>query len=746
VEEFGIAILVLSAFAIPFVALVLAIVALKRANDRTAASIDEKRMQQLESRIRQLDQRLRALEPVALPVPEPMPAALPMSQPQAKPEIPPARTPVAPSVPSVALEQRIGARWATWVGVLSLIITVGLLLRWTFENNLIGPVGRVVLGLTAGTALLVTGLALRARRTLPFLAEGFSGGGLAILYLSLYAANTVYGMLGTGLTFALMSGVTLSGIAVALASDRQATAVLAVLGGLLTPILVSSEHPDERVLISYLFVLGALVLGVATRRSWIALNRLAWAGSMLLLFAVLQAKPDSPHPVARLALLSALAALFAAVPLAKAWLTRHPVAAIDLWIVVGNAAAYFSAVYLTLERWRPRLEGPWALALGAVYVTIARRIKRRVPADDATVGVHLGNAIVLATLAFPLALDGPWVTLGWAAQGAVLVWLASRRVDSTTALAGGLAVLVLAVVRVVAVDPWAYAPSRPVWNAAYAVHLLVVVALIVAGWVARHPADATRGVTGRRDDLRTALWFAAGGLLAILLWREPPGLWPAGLLLGLLIVVAWLGRVQGDRAFVVATPMLAAILFARLFVEDYVLARNAAGAWVNAPLMLRLAACAALALAGHLLSGSQAPVAVARLGRILRGAAGVTLLGTLSIAWILRQGLAIQAARAVNDIDAARHLQWKQQVGLSVLFTLYAAAALAWGFVRKIPAVRYFALGLLGIVIVKVFLIDLAELQAIYRILSFLVLGVVLLGVSYVYQRRKPTGSGSPAA
>jgi uncharacterized membrane protein len=109
----------------------------------------------------------------------------------------------------------------------------------------------------------------------------------------------------------------------------------------------------------------------------------------------------------------------------------------------------------------------------------------------------------------------------------------------------------------------------------------------------------------------------------------------------------------------------------------------------------------------------------------------------------LRQDLAIDAARAAGDLDAARNLQWKLQVGLSVLFTLYAAAALAWGFARRIPTVRYAALGLFGIVIAKVFLVDLAELQAIYRILSFLVLGLVLLGVSYVYQRRRPDGSGS---
>jgi uncharacterized membrane protein len=69
------------------------------------------------------------------------------------------------------------------------------------------------------------------------------------------------------------------------------------------------------------------------------------------------------------------------------------------------------------------------------------------------------------------------------------------------------------------------------------------------------------------------------------------------------------------------------------------------------------------------------------------------------------------------------------------LWTAFAAAALVWGFVSAAPIVRYGALGLLGVVIVKVFAIDLAAVHTGYRIVSFLALGLVLLGVSYLYQR-----------
>jgi cardiolipin synthase len=76
-------------------------------------------------------------------------------------------------------------------------------------------------------------------------------------------------------------------------------------------------------------------------------------------------------------------------------------------------------------------------------------------------------------------------------------------------------------------------------------------------------------------------------------------------------------------------------------------------------------------------------------------------------------------------------------IGLSLLWTLYAGIVLAWGFLRSNPAVRYAALALFGLTVLKVFAVDLGAVKTGYRILSFLVLGIVLLLVSVAYQKRR---------
>ena len=77
-----------------------------------------------------------------------------------------------------------------------------------------------------------------------------------------------------------------------------------------------------------------------------------------------------------------------------------------------------------------------------------------------------------------------------------------------------------------------------------------------------------------------------------------------------------------------------------------------------------------------------------------------------------------------------------QQLGLSVLWTLYAGGLIAVGLARRSAMLRWQALALFALVVAKVFLYDMSSLDKIYRIASFLVLGVLLLGVSFVYQRR----------
>ena len=713
-------------------ALVFSLIAVLAARARRWPDDAPARLAALEEQVRELSRRASPAAPAAAPaVPGPAPPVAPATNDRTPPS---ATSPL----PALDLEQRIGARWATWVGVLVILVAVGLFLKWAMDQDYLGAVTRVSVGIVCGLLMLLGGLALRARRDLPYLGEGLTGGGLGVLYLSLFAAHALYRLLGAPAAFAGMFAVTVLGTLVAVLSGRLSTAVLAVLGGLLTPVLLQVERPDERNLLAYLLVLDVLALLVARFRTWPALNRLAWGGSALLILPTLLREPEAPRPLARLVLLSAVFLVFVAVPLFRERARGERIGRIDLVLVVANAAGYFWAVYVTLDAWRPITEGPYALVLAVLYRLVAVDYAARVPEDSATVMLHEGVSWTFLTLAVPLALGGQWITLAWAVQGVVLLWLAAHTPMPVAAWAG-LVALLLAAIRVLALDRYGFPDVPPIWNLTFLIHALVVAALAVGGVLGGRARENGQGYL-RTEAIRSLLWVAATLTAAVLLWREPRGLSPATLLTLEVLVVGLLARVVRSRAFSLAIPALTAILAARVLGADDGLAQAAAGTLLSWPLLSRVGACVAIGVAGGGLARSTDP-AVHHVGRAISGAAGLILLYALSVNWTRYQG----ALRPPGGSRA--DLRWRTQAGLSVLWAVYAGVALAWGFARANPAVRYAALGLLGLTVFKVFAVDFAEVKTAYRILSFVVLGVVLLLVSLAYQKRRsvsPPAEGQP--
>jgi uncharacterized membrane protein len=650
---------------LPVVALIVALRALVIARGKQGSSVGiEERLSTLERRVEILRRAVRsapAATPPSVPSEQTLtstpispaqstsvraeePSIGPTARVASPPETPPAApkpTPIplasAPPGQAIGLEHRIGARWATWVGVIALLFAIGFLLQWSIKNGIIGPRTQVVVGLLAGLGMVIAGLPSARRGGAPYLSRVLAGGGLAVLYLSLWAAFHVYGSAVSG--------------------------------------------PAER-------------------------------------------------PVLRLGLLSGLFVLFLWVPIARAWEAREPASRLDLGLVIGHGAAYFAAVYMMLEEWRPLLEASWAFALGALYMILAVRFQDRVPEDRATYSVHLATGAVFLTLSIPLALDGPWVTLAWAAQGVAFVWVA-RQVPTPVAPWGAVIVLTMAAVRVAGLDPLWSPAAEPVLNVTFGVHLAVVAAFAWAGWLAAGIADGA-GLSG--EDLRGLLWIVGAVILAVLLWREPTGLWPGALLTAEMLALAVLARKLESRPLLLATGGTAVVAVERVLIEDHGLAREAARSLVNAPLVARLLLCAALAMAARQLQRARTLSGAPSMARVMRAVAAAAALVALSVDWVLHEVALVHAARGRAAEDVARAMA-RTQVGLSALWTLYAAVMVAWGFVRSVPAARYAGLGLFGLTILKVFLVDLSELQAVYRIASFFVLGLVLLGVSYAYQR-----------
>lgn len=182
--------------------------------------------------------------------------------------------------PDRSLESRIGSQWFNRVGILAVLIAMAWFLKLAIDNHWIGPLGRMVIGLVAGAGLTVWSERFRTRGYLAF-SYSLKAVGSGVLYLSLWAAFSLFHLLPAPAAFAAMILVTAFNGFMAWVQDAELLALYGIVGGLSTPLLVSTGGNHEITLFTYLLLLDIAVLVLVALRPWSRLLFSAFVGSVL---------------------------------------------------------------------------------------------------------------------------------------------------------------------------------------------------------------------------------------------------------------------------------------------------------------------------------------------------------------------------------------------------------------------------------------------------------------------------------
>ncbi|HUJ44532.1 MAG TPA: DUF2339 domain-containing protein [Opitutaceae bacterium] len=192
-------------------------------------------------------------------------------------------SPAESARPAINWEMFMGVKLFMWIGGLALFLGVAFFIKYSFDNNLISPAVRMALGYLAGAGLLAGGVAL-ARRPYRVQAETLCGTGVVILYAVTFACRSIYHFAFFGMlpTFLLMVLITATAFVVAVALQAQVVALLGMLGGFLTPVLLSTGVDNPLGLFGYIALLDAGLLAVALHRRWHYLGALAAVGTVVM--------------------------------------------------------------------------------------------------------------------------------------------------------------------------------------------------------------------------------------------------------------------------------------------------------------------------------------------------------------------------------------------------------------------------------------------------------------------------------
>jgi uncharacterized membrane protein len=634
-------------------------------------------------------------------------------------------------MPSLQLEQALGAKWFVWIGVVLMVIAGGYFLKYAYDNAWIGPKGRLAIGTLFSAGALALGHYCW-RRGWRFLFQGMTGGGLAGLYGCVFFSMQVYHLASSGLAMTLATGVTLLAIALSVAHDAMAVAVLGLIGGFLSPVLLSTGENHPYGLFTYVFILNLVALGTAYYRRWRVLDILAFTATVLLYqgwFLKFFHASDQPSQLTPALLYTSLFyLLFLLIPMIHSLARRIPAKPEGLSLLALNAIQSLYCYYQVLFVDYRQALGVVVLLQAMLIFGLYRVYSVRLRDDVRTMESLLVIGLSLTVLAVPIQLKLYAVALAWAAQGVLFVFLGGR-FNRALLRVSGAGVLFLAVCRLLSELPLHTAPFVPIVNVPFCSWGAIIAALGVSAWLL---ARDTKGASSRElAAVLGVLGYASGCLLLSMetercfhlrlfdvpqdafltamtaLWTLIPALsalaflkWRKGLIgicvggaygVGGFFFLVGLGEYSNGSVF----PVLN-LYFGSRFLWVLALWWGGRVAWKLEEHNWRY------------------------VGKIL---------GHISLAILL----AVELVR-MGTKDA--YLPERMAVSLiSAVWALQALGLIVDGLLRRMRPVRVLGFVLFAITLVKIFTIDMMELEKVHRIISFFATGALLVVAGYCYQR-----------
>ena len=607
------------------------------------------------------------------------------------------------------LETQVGLTWLNRIGVLTVVLGVAFFFRYAVDTGLIGETGRIILGVAMAFAAL--GLAeLMWRRDHRIYAQGITGAGIAILYLSLYAAFAFYHLLPQPPAGLLMFVATMMAVALSLRYNAIAIAALGLIGGYLTPLLLNQDEDHPWTLFAYLFILAGGGMTLVRRKSWSFLEPLILGGSALVYLAWFNGRfVPGKEFVATVSIL-ALYALF--------WQfgSRGGLMASQILAVIAIAAVWSG----------PEAQSLWiTLLLSAAGLLASKR--RSWPAlSFAVFLLSCVSAILWRRHDFP-GVPGSGLaalTFGFLLFLGFVFWCLISEIDSRVE-SGSVIETPEPYLGIVALDGLVYfAFCYSLLNPAFHGYLGALAAALAgihlfAGWQLWHHFAPDSEAVG---ELQPPVLFI--GIAILFLTLAVPIQFSAYRITMFWAIEGavfnWIAARTGNRRFGYASAVMFSLACVRLYLFD-------AGMYIGTTQH-------SLLLNARLVTFLITGISLWLGARWMRK-------GTSALVLYVGGHLVVLCALMAETLDWASQRSSMGDpasigtLSASVLLALYGIVLVVIGVTARSVVDRVLGLGLFAAVVLKLYLYDVWQLQQSFRVVAFVVLGVLLLAASFLYSR-----------
>lgn len=660
------------------------------------------------------------------PVPEHLKeesSSQPQPVPSFEPEPKPRRKPKRRNFEKIVGENLLGK-----IGILALVIGMGFFVKYAIDNNWLNETGRTVLGLTVDCGLWVIAWFLRDRYR--SFASVLSGGGFAVCFVTVAIAYNFYHIFSATASFAIYVCLTAFMIFIALRFNRRELASVGFIGGFVAPFLCISDSGNFIMLFGYIAVLNVGMAIITVRRKWLELAAIGCLLTWIIVF-IQYATEGVTFEIAAwtLGYITFFVMLFS-LPLATVLRHDRRQSWLGMVLILASAINFVAYLIIGLDYidYIPvlkNLKGIIPFIPASICATLIG-ICYRGPADMMMRDLLLGAAIFFFIIIFPIQFSRPWiVTLCFGALAVAFTGVYAR---SCNKLFGAAAIIMAFIValRLAEAATW---PSLEKIPAGVPPTFLIcgicysAMAFIIHRYILTRPESDT----------------------VSMLWSYRCALW-GGIVVMCVSAYLWVGRTAGS---IMGMNALMTVSMAALLLISLIDRRSDDAGWLFpgiGALMFLVYFATSLSkptVLNQLLEWSAAAMYIAVLAiqgrRIFTGHAAMGIFGRSGFAVYYSLAASLFVIIALEMMLYSADLTRYYSAGFSLGLITCGALTMVAGMRYRSTVVRFVSLALFGILLLKLVAYDLWQLPIVGRIAVLILLGAVLLVISFSYQRLRKT-------
>ena len=673
------------------------------------------------------------------------------------------------------LEKFIGENLINKIGMLILVLGISFFVKYAIDKDWINEPARVGIGVLCGSLIMM--IAHKLKKNYGAFSSVLVAGAISVFYFTIYIAFHEYQLFSQTVAFSIMGLITIFSTLVSVSYDRQELAILSLIGGFAAPFMLSTGEGNYVVLFSYIAILNLGLLAVSYFKKWKIATILDFVFTTILFvgWCVIEISKNDFEHFGALTFATVFYFIFSLTIVLNNLRNKGVFSKIEYFILIANTFIFFGMGMLILKDLASNFTGLFTLLLAVYNVMYATILYKKFGLDKNAVYLLIGLALTFVTLTVPIQFNGNQITLFWSAEVVLLFWLSQKSKIEAFKL-GAITVQILAVISLL-IDWKLYASSKEllvVLNPLFIAGFGVSVSLFLAYWLMKKEGNIiTKFFTCDIDFYKTIV------LVALVLVTY---------FTGLLEINYQANQFLENSASAISFPITYHFVFVALLLFFVEKLKNS-----NIEKVVLLISCISIFLfIGNFYELSSNEIVqnivlsidskyAFYFHYIILGCLGYfgfqlfTKISTVFnikttqskwLPWLFVFAVVYTLSNEVmvhglyfSDISATlleaetldpEYLKYNLietkineiktqiiKIGYPILWGIFSFIFLIIGIKKQWKILRIIALSLLGITIVKLFVYDIKNVSETGKIIAFILLGVLILIISFVYQKIK---------